>query len=92
MKKLHGPSGEARRRAKELIEAGDEAAREYRSRFVGTVVEVIAEPGDAPGRLSGYTNRYARVAFDGPGELAGRLVRVRAVEDVPHGFAGELIS
>ena len=83
---------EARRRAKELIAAGDEAAREYRAQFVGSVVEVIAEPGDAPGRLAGYTDRYARVAFDGGAELAGTLVRVRAVEDVPHGFAGELVS
>jgi threonylcarbamoyladenosine tRNA methylthiotransferase MtaB len=83
---------EARHRARQLIEAGDSAARAYRAQFVGSVIEVIAEPGGAPGRLSGYTARYARVEFDGPAELEGKLVRVKASADAPHGFSGELMT
>jgi len=86
-----GPArGLARSRAAELLAAGELAAREYRAQFLGRELEVLAEPGGRECRLAGYTERYARVAFDGPRRLVGRLVRVRAVAHARHGFQGEL--
>ena len=80
---LHEPGTEtARRRTAELVDAGRETARAFRRRFVGATVSVLAEPGGGPGRLEGYTERYVRVAFDGPKELVGRIVGVHNLAEV----------
>ncbi|MHC5058714.1 MAG: MiaB/RimO family radical SAM methylthiotransferase [Planctomycetota bacterium] len=86
------PVGTARARAGELIEAGARSAREYRARFVGRELEVIAQPGPGEGRLSGYTDRYVSLAFDGPADLVGRVVRVRALAESGAGLEGELVQ
>ena len=87
----HEPGIEiARRRTAELIDAGQETGRAYRRRFVGKTVEVLAEPGGEPGRLAGYTERYVRVAFGGPGDLVGRLVRVRGLAEADGRLVGKL--
>jgi threonylcarbamoyladenosine tRNA methylthiotransferase MtaB len=84
------PREEARRRTKELIEAGGEAALAYRSRFVGKVVRVLAERGAGDGTLAGYSERYVRVAFRGDRSLVGSLVGVRATSCGADGLAGEV--
>lgn len=81
----------ARARTSELIEAGHETARSYRVQFIGLGLDVIAQPGDGEGRLSGYTERYVKMNFDGPAELAGGLVRVRALRERDGVLEGELV-
>ncbi len=87
----HEPGTEAaRRRTSDLIDAGREAAREFRRHFIGKTANVLAEPGGKPGRLAGYTERYVRVVFDGRKELAGRIVRVHNLLDAGDHLEGEL--
>ncbi|MHC4250800.1 MAG: MiaB/RimO family radical SAM methylthiotransferase [Planctomycetota bacterium] len=85
------PVETVRARARELIEAGARAARGYRAQFVGEELDVLAQPGKGEGRLSGYTDRYVSLAFDGPADLVGRVVRVRALAESGAGLDGELV-
>jgi len=86
------PVETVRARAAELVEAGALAARDYRARFVGQELDVLAQPGKGEGRLSGYTGRYVSVAFDGSADLVGRVVRVRAISETGTGLRGELVQ
>jgi threonylcarbamoyladenosine tRNA methylthiotransferase MtaB len=88
----HDPPVEvARRRTAELIEAGADSARAYRARFMGREVDVLAEPS-SDGTLSGYTERYVRVGFEGPRDLVGKLCRVRVYAETAYGLGGELVT
>jgi len=51
----------------------------YRS-FVGSEVEVLVETSEREGRLSGRTDNYVRVEFEGPDSLMGHTVVVRLTE------------
>ncbi len=86
------PVETARARAGELIEAGASAAREYRARFIGAEIDVLAQPGRSAGRLAGYTDRYVPVAFDGGAGLVGTMVRVRALSETGAGLEGERVE
>ena len=80
----------ARRRTAELIDAGRHTAREFRRRFIGRTVDVLAEPGREAGRLAGYTERYVRVEFEGPRELVGKMIRARNLAEAGDRLEGEL--
>ena len=87
----HEPGAEvARHRTAELIHAGREAAREFRKRFIGKTVDVLAEPTPEERRLAGYTERYVRIAFDGPEELVGRIARVHNLVEAGDRLEGKL--
>lgn len=86
------PVETVRARAGELIEAGTRAAREYRARFMGRELDVLAQPGQGEGRLTGYTDRYVPLAFDGPAGIVGKMVRVRALAESGTGLEGELVQ
>jgi len=68
-------------RVRRLIALSDRMRFDYARRFVGRVLDVIAERGSAdagkPGVLSGYSDNYLPVAFEGPDEWIGRVCRVR---------------
>jgi len=86
------PVQTVRARAAELIEAGTLAGRDYRARFVGRELDVLAQPGKAEGCLSGYTERYVPLTFDGPAEFVGTVLRVRALSESGAGLEGELVE
>jgi len=86
------PVETVRARAAELVEAGSLAGRDYRARFVGRELGVLAQPGKGEGRLSGYTDRYVPLVFDGPADLVGTVVRVRALSETGAGLEGELTA
>lgn len=69
-------------RVHRLIALNDQLAKEYASRFEDEVLEVIPEEfsnegSEAAGLLTGYTDNYLKVAFEGPESLIGQLVKVK---------------
>jgi threonylcarbamoyladenosine tRNA methylthiotransferase MtaB len=67
-----------------LLELSRRMQLDYARPFVGQVLEVIPEMGDhEAGRdveLIGHADNYLHIGFEGPKELAGRLVKVRLTE------------
>jgi threonylcarbamoyladenosine tRNA methylthiotransferase MtaB len=71
-------------RSARLIALGEEMGRAFVSSQLGSVAEVLVEVDGGEGRraeplpavLEGLADNYVRVAFDGPPEWRGRLVRV----------------
>lgn len=77
-------------RVHRLIALNDQLAKEYSSRFEDQVLEVIPEEfvhdesGEA-GLLTGYTDNYLKVVFEGPESLIGQLVKVKITQaGYPH--------
>lgn len=69
-------------RVHRLITLNDQLAKEYASRFEDEVLEVIPEEfvqddNKESGLLTGYTDNYLKVAFEGPESLIGQLVKVK---------------
>lgn len=69
-------------RVHRLITLNDQLAKEYASRFEDEVLEVIPEEfvqegHEGAGLLTGYTDNYLKVAFEGPESLIGQLVKVK---------------
>ena len=80
-------------RKKTVAALASELALRYKRQFVGDTVRVLVETTrDRSGRLRGYTDRYLRVLFDGPDELAGRIVPVAATRAEPNALFGRLPS
>ena len=73
------PKEEKERRVSEMIELSNQLAKEYASPFEGEVLEVIPEEEseDYPGYLSGYSDNYLKVSFQGDASLIGSIVRVK---------------
>lgn len=73
-----------------MIALNDQLAKEYASRFEDQVLEVIPEEfvhdGSAEeGLLTGYTDNYLKVVFEGPESLIGQLVKVKITQGgYPH--------
>ena len=67
-----------------------ELAQAYHQRFIGRTIEVLVEHrrDRGTGLLSGLTGRYVRVVFDGPDDLMGRMVAVRAGRATPGNIEG----
>ena len=66
-------------RVHRLITLNDQLAKEYASRFEDEVLEVIPEEfsQEGTGLLTGYTDNYLKVTFEGPESLIGQLVKVK---------------
>lgn len=69
-------------RVHRLIALNDQLAKEYASRFEEEVLEVIPEEfvhegSEEAGLLTGYTDNYLKVVFEGPESLIGQLVKVK---------------
>lgn len=77
-------------RVHRLIALNDQLAKEYSSRFEEQVLEVIPEEfvhdeSDEAGLLTGYTDNYLKVVFEGPESLIGQLVKVKITQaGYPH--------
>jgi threonylcarbamoyladenosine tRNA methylthiotransferase MtaB len=71
-------------RVHRLIDLSERMQLQYARPFVGQVLEVIPEREnkEAPssGQLIGHADNYLKVAFEGPEELYGRLVKVKVTE------------
>ena len=77
-------------RVHRLISLNDQLAKEYASRFENQVLEVIPEEfvhddSEEEGLLTGYTDNYLKVVFEGPESLIGQLVKVKITQaGYPH--------
>ncbi|SCX57058.1 tRNA (N(6)-L-threonylcarbamoyladenosine(37)-C(2))-methylthiotransferase MtaB [Lysinibacillus fusiformis] len=77
-------------RVHRLISLNDQLAKEYASRFEDQVLEVIPEEfvhdgSEEEGLLTGYTDNYLKVVFEGPKSLIGQLVKVKITQaGYPH--------
>ncbi len=69
------PPEEKRRRAAELIAAGEVLRREFLEGMAGTTQEVLFEEG-GPGGQEGYTANYTPVVVPEIQDLRGRMERV----------------
>lgn len=83
------PAAEKARRVKELLDLSDRLGLQFASRYAGETVTVLAEQRDRrSGQLSGLTDNYLRVAFDGPDGLRGALLPVTITSVGSDGAAG----
>ncbi|WP_155591654.1 tRNA (N(6)-L-threonylcarbamoyladenosine(37)-C(2))-methylthiotransferase MtaB [Lysinibacillus cavernae] len=77
-------------RVHRLISLNDQLAKEYASRFEDRVLEVIPEEfvqdgSEEEGLLTGYTDNYLKIVFEGPESLIGQLVKVKITQaGYPH--------
>lgn len=79
-----------RERSERLKALGLSLSQKVISSFMGKTLEVLVEGGrdKASGLLSGYSENYIRVIFEGPDKLKNKLVRVRLLEAYPHEARG----
>ena len=79
-------------RSRALRELATRKKREFLSRFVGSEVVVLVEGRHRLGQLTGLTEHYARVVFDGPAGLANQFVTLRIESVVDDVLRGRLLS
>jgi threonylcarbamoyladenosine tRNA methylthiotransferase MtaB len=63
-------------RSQILLDLAEKLAEKFRKRFIGQKMDVLVET-KANGKLTGLTDNYIRVYFDGPEDLIGQLVSVK---------------
>ncbi len=86
------PEDVAHQRFNRLIEvltaSGDEKNRAY----LGQVVEVLVDDeGKRPGVLTGRTQSFKNVSFQGPPSLIGEFVNIKITRTNPFALEGELV-
>ena len=59
---------------------------------VGTDEEVLVESAEAEGRLSGRSQHFRIVHFDGDASLVGQLVTVRVAAAGPNALQGSVVA
>lgn len=67
---------EKHRRTNIMLRFSEERAREYASRFIGTVRPVLVELVDADGMATGHTDNYLKVNFPAEGTAENEIVTV----------------
>ncbi len=89
----HLPAAEIVRRKKIAAELDDRMAEDYRRRFLGRIVPVLAEEraGLMPGSLTGLSDRFIRVDFAAPDEFMNRILPVRLDEIRGDRLIGSLV-
>ena len=78
-------------RLRELVSLADWIATEYASRFVGKELDVVVEERES-GTWAGTSDNYLRVKFDGPAGIAGKRLKVRAIESSGSTIYGKLMG
>ncbi len=89
----HLPTRVVTERSRRLRALGRAKSLAFRSRLVGTAREVLVlgARDRATGRLTGLTDNYVAVTFDGPDALMGRMARARVTGVHPTATDGELV-
>jgi threonylcarbamoyladenosine tRNA methylthiotransferase MtaB len=87
------PPAEKERRSRTLIDLSNRLSHDFASRWLGEPVTVLAEARDArTGLVSGLTDNYLRVQFEGDESDRGRFVAVRVVSVGVEGACGERVQ
>jgi threonylcarbamoyladenosine tRNA methylthiotransferase MtaB len=76
------PEGEVKNRLQSIKIAAITASYLYRERFLKRPLDVLVESKREKhsGRLTGYSDNYIKVLFDGPDSLMKKVVPVRIEE------------
>jgi threonylcarbamoyladenosine tRNA methylthiotransferase MtaB len=86
------PSAVKERRAHALIQLSDRLGLQFAQSFLDETVEVLVESRQrASGLLTGLTDNYLRVQFDGPDAWRGELISVHVTSAGVQGAAGEAV-
>jgi threonylcarbamoyladenosine tRNA methylthiotransferase MtaB len=81
---------EMERRSKAVISVGKELSSGFHRKLIGRQVEVLVEDDRArDGKLQGVTRNYVKTWFDGPEELKGQVIAVRAFQALSEGLLCE---
>lgn len=82
-------------RVHELIELSEKMQLEYAEKFVGQVLDVIPERDEkgvsGDGRVTGFSDNYLQVRFEGSQDLTGKLVRVKLTKAGVNTNEGQLV-
>ncbi|MBL7158590.1 MAG: tRNA (N(6)-L-threonylcarbamoyladenosine(37)-C(2))-methylthiotransferase MtaB [Candidatus Omnitrophica bacterium] len=82
-------------RAKALIELGHIFAKQFVKSFIGKKELVLVESrrDTTSGLLTGYTDRYVRVLFEGPDSLRGKLasIVIKSVDESKNSVLAKLL-
>lgn len=82
-------------RVHQLIDLSEKMQLQYAKKFVGEVLDVIPERDSKnaheTGRVTGYTDNYIQVEFEGSESLIGQLCRVKITEAGVNGCRGQLV-
>jgi threonylcarbamoyladenosine tRNA methylthiotransferase MtaB len=81
-------------RVHQLIDLSERMQAAYSREWVGGVLDVIPERKGAEGTglMSGYTDNYLQVVFNGDTSLIGKLCRVRITDSGVNECRGELLE
>ncbi|MCW5944146.1 MAG: tRNA (N6-isopentenyl adenosine(37)-C2)-methylthiotransferase MiaB [Fimbriimonadaceae bacterium] len=81
------------RRLNELVALQNQITLEINQARVGDELEVLVEGRSPknPGMLQGYSREFKMMHFEGPSELEGKTVRVRAAAAHPWGLHGVVL-
>ncbi|WP_166238373.1 tRNA (N(6)-L-threonylcarbamoyladenosine(37)-C(2))-methylthiotransferase MtaB [Paenibacillus turpanensis] len=87
---------EKNRRVHELIDLSEQMQLEYAKRFVGDVLTVIpereAKGAEGKGLVSGYSDNYLQLVFEGSEDMIGKTVTVRVTEAGVNECRGVLVA
>lgn len=82
-------------RVHKLIELSEAMQLAYAQRFVGEVLDVIPEReqkgNEGGGYITGYSDNYLNIVFEGSEELIGQICRVKVVEAGVNECRGQLV-
>lgn len=82
-------------RVHELIELSEQMQLAYAEKFVGQVLDVIPERDEkgisGDGRITGFSDNYLQIRFDGSQNLTGKLCRVKVLTAGVNTSEGQLV-
>ena len=86
------PSGEVKRRAKIIRNLGHKKKQDFIKQFKGKIVNVLTEKINKNNILSGYTDNFIRVNFQGDKKKVNEILPVRITEMKNESLKGELVG
>jgi len=78
-------------RSERLITLAKAMEVDFNKKMLGKVWDVLVEEGRHDGLLEGCAGNYVKLRFEGPEELKGEVIRVRAMNVQGDGVLGEIV-
>jgi threonylcarbamoyladenosine tRNA methylthiotransferase MtaB len=89
----HVPQAVKESRSQAMIELGNRMAADFARQYVGKDISVLVEhKKSSSGRLTGHTNNYIEVEFEGPPDLIGSMVTINATYSSEGQLAGHFTN
>jgi threonylcarbamoyladenosine tRNA methylthiotransferase MtaB len=81
-----------KQRSARMMALGQRSAGRFRSQFLGRTMTVLWEDTSGDGLWSGHAANYLRVYARSDGQVAGKMLAVRIVEEYADGLGGEMVN